>query len=179
MKYLILLLALSGCNSFGSNITDSKSLETKGSDKVGAAFEESRTVEAPQPSNVHVQASGNASVIIAPQEEPPVKRDTIETGRTLKSSERVSALASELFEQHSSMFYLITAIAALLFVAALKWFGTTCVGRGLARGVDLADDVVGGLKSRMVNADSGTQEYRILNELHNEAQDLRRKLEKR
>jgi hypothetical protein len=174
----LILVILSGCGSFGSNITENQTAKTTGKEKLDASFSESRTVEAPQGSSITVQASGNASVTVTP-EPKSMKKDTIETGRDLKSDEWVDQSFSSLYKQSSGLFYLFIAIAALLFVAALKWFGTTCVGRGLGKGIDALTDGLSHVQSALAQADGGTTEHRALSKLNNELLELRRKLEKK
>jgi len=173
MKGAIFILPfLFGCSSFGSNITESKSIETKGTEKVDAAFEQDRRTEAPQPSNVTVTASGNSVVNFTPVEEIPFKTDSSITGKKLKSTEVMDQTISELFEQHSSMFYLIIAFAFILFVIGLKRLESTKTAKALFT----VGSSIGKMQRRLMQTDKSDPQHAFLSEMLDDLRDERDKI---
>lgn len=172
-KYLFILLFLSGCNSFGSNVKEQKTIDLKGSDKVDAAFTESRKIEAPIPPNVTMSGSGNSTVTYTPPVQVPVRTETVDTGRDLKSSAWVDQSISQVFEQHSGLFYLFGGLAVLLVVYAITLFEKTKT----ARAVFALGDMVNMVTRRLVDTDRGTEEHKALSQILNELTEKRRAIE--
>ena len=172
-KYLFILLFLSGCNSFGSNVSKQETMDLKGSDKVDAAFTESRKIEAPIPPNVTMSASGNSTVTYTPPVQVPVRTETVDTGRDLKSTTWVDQSISQIFEQHSGLFYLFAGLAVLLVVYAITLFEKTKTSRA----VFALGDMVSMVTRRLIDTDRGTEEHKALCQVLNELNEKRRAVE--
>lgn len=167
---IIMLVTLTGCSSFGSNITESKSMDFKGAKDVDAAFAQDRKVEAPQPSNVTVSASGNSIVNYTPVE-PPIQKDISVTGKSLKSKELMDQSMNQLFEQHSGMFYILLGVGLLIIVIAIRLAENSKVGRA----VFAVGDQIVALQSKLIQTDKGDPKHSIYSEMMD---DLREKKEK-
>lgn len=171
--FLVALIStITGCSTFGSNIKESKSVETKGTEKVDATFQQDRKVEAPQPSNVSLSATGNSQINFTPVKEIPVKKDVTITGKLLKSSEIMDQSMNEIFEQHSGVFYVLLGIGVLMLVLALKWFESSKTGKV----VFALGDRISSLQTKLMQTDRSDPRHSIYSEMMDDLREEKEKL---
>ena len=158
MRFALIAIILTGCTSFGSNITHDFQAESKSEEKISTAMTESRRTESPQPVSIHVTASGNANVHAAVPE-ISMQKENIGLAKRMSSDSWTDQKVSELWEQHSGIFYLIVSLAACLVVFALKRLEGTVTFKGMAGGLRVFGSVLSVLDHELANLSPKTHEF--------------------
>lgn len=150
MKYILMILILSGCSL--NNVKSVFSKKDKGKLKESGFFSEKKEV----PSSLSITATGNAQVNLG-DKAMDVKLIK-ETKRVIKTDEAWDMTLHDAYESYSTFTYVFIGIGLLLIVCAIKRFEKTSVGRVFSSVNYL-------VANRLKHADPKSPEFNVLQSL--------------